>query len=380
MPYITYIKTNDTQLDATKILDHLYGKKVYAVLEHQEYSKNYLSTRTMHIPSPVDRPPDWGNMITLMSLLATECASFLRRNPDTATQYTEFYIPKHSGGLRKINAPNEEIASLQRLFIKILKDNFKILEHNNAFAYVSGRATKDALIRHSNNNSKWFLKLDVKDFFPSCTKEFILSQFKEIYPLCFLEDDLLSPIIDVCLLDGGLPQGAPSSPYLTNIIMIPIDYKLNKKLYDFNKSHYCVTRYADDILISNKFNFNYTPVLNLVNEVFTEVGATFRLNSKKTRYASNAGRNWNLGLMYNNQGKITVGHKRKKRTKSALYAMFRDNHQAVNWDVHDAQVVIGELAYIQQVEQGALNSHILKLEQRYNISWSVLKKCILNPD
>lgn len=378
MPYITYVHQTNEQVDATKVLEYLYGKrKTYGALQHESYSKNYLPTRTMHLAEDAPRPDNWQRMIEQLSILAVACKGFMLTNPDTSKCYEEFYIPKHSGGLRKINAPNDDIADLQRAIIKVLKDDLKILEHNNAFAYVSGRSTRDALVRHKNNQSKWFLKLDLKDFFPSCSKEYILTQLAQVYPLCFVPRETLSPIIDVCLLDGGLPQGAPSSPYLTNIIMIPIDYTLNKTFYDFNKSHYCVTRYADDILISNQFNFNWSVIQNKVNEILAD--APFRLNTKKTRYASNAGRNWNLGLMYNNQGQITVGHRRKKRTKNSLYAMFRDNSQTVSWSVHDAQVVIGELAYIQQVEPTALVSHVNKLEARYGISWTQLKKNILNP-
>jgi len=376
--YVTYVHTKQNELDPNKILAQLYGGKTYAALDHVAYSKNYLPVRTMELPGATELPQDWTYMITEVARLATRCAMFSQEFPDTSTKYDKFYIPKHSGGIREINAPMKDLADLQREIVSVFTHILKIKAHNNAFAYVPGRSTKDALIRHKNNKSKWFLKMDVKGFFPNCDKVFILKQFNQVYPLYLIEDSVLSRIIDVCLLDGGLPQGAPSSPLITNIIMLPIDYILNHKLFNFNKSHYCVTRYADDILISNEYHFNYRDIVKVVEDTFKKQEAKFVLNDKKTRYASSAGRNWNLGLMYNNQGNITVGHKRKKRIKNAMYAIIKDNCETITWSITDAQIVVGELAYLQQIEPDALKEHISKLEKKYNVTWITLRKALMN--
>lgn len=61
--------------------------------------------------------------------------------------------------------------------------------------------------------------------------------------------ELFNTAISLCFLHGGLPQGTPISPMITNIMMIPIDYKLFNSLHD-EESTFVYTRYADDMLIS----------------------------------------------------------------------------------------------------------------------------------
>jgi hypothetical protein len=315
--------------------------------------------------------------LRLRDLRSTAAVLRLRANGDMSTYYTEFKIPKASGGFRTIHSPNDAVHLYTRDVVYFFRDVLKVLEHNNAFAYVRGRGTKDALVRHRNTNARWFLKLDLKNFFPNSTKEFIMSRLRQIYPINLLDMEALGVVIEACMLNGGLPQGAPSSPYLSNIIMIPTDYELNKTLYQFNKSMYTVTRYADDILISSPYSFKYTDILTEVERILSVT--PYQLNKEKTRYSSSAGRNWNLGLMYTEQGNITTGHVRKKRVKNGLYYFFRDNSNTVTWSLTDAQSLIGDVAYVLQIEPNSLDHHLTKLTHEYGISWSELKKKVLNP-
>ena len=137
---------------------------------------------------------------------------------------------------------------LLRKMKSIFENNLRVLFHDAAFAYVKQRSCKDALIRHQQAQSKWFLKLDIKDFFPSCNTEFIHKQLSKIFPFSEIYKDplvqrnsLMENIIDICLLNGSLPQGTPMSPLLTNLLMIPLDYKIQHFLWKVNGKKFVYT-------------------------------------------------------------------------------------------------------------------------------------------
>ena len=75
--------------------------------------------------------------------------------------YREFYIPKKSGGLRKIDAPKTELMDALRTLKTIFEEDFKALYHTSAFAYIKKRSTIDCVKRHQMNESKWFGKYDL---------------------------------------------------------------------------------------------------------------------------------------------------------------------------------------------------------------------------
>ena len=79
------------------------------------------------------------------------------------------------------------------------------------------------------------------------------------------------------------------------------------------------TRYADDLLISskNKFHQNIKEIVDNISAKLKDYNLT--LSEHKTRYGTNAGRNWNLGIMYNKDNNLTVGYRQKKLFKNILH-------------------------------------------------------------
>ena len=232
---------------------------------------------------------------------------------DKSTLYRSFKIPKRSGGLRQIDAPNDELKRALYDLKMIFEKKFYMSYHTSAFAYVHGRSTIDSVKRHQQNKSRWFLKTDMRHFFPSTSPEFLMKMLCMTFPFCeFVKYDtdcreLLEKALSLCFLNGGLPQGTPTSPMLTNAMMIPIDHAISKMCHEY-KPHLCYTRYADDILISSEYSFKWTDVQGKLIEILNEFEAPFSLHPDKTRYGSSAGRNWNLGVMLNAENKITIGH------------------------------------------------------------------------
>ena len=294
------------------------------------------------------------------------------REKDRRSLYDSFHIPKKSGGLRKIDAPLPELMDALRRLKTLFEEDFHALYHTSAFAYVKKRCTVDAVKRHQQNNSKWFAKLDLHNFFGSTTPEFVMSMFSMVFPFSEVVKmqrgrDALGTALELAFLDGVLPQGTPISPLITNVMMIPVDFKLTKALRNFNKQRFVYTRYADDFIISSQYNFNVCDIEALVCEVLKDFGAPFSINESKTRYGSSAGRNWNLGVMLNKDNEITVGYKKKRQFQSMMYNYITDKKNGVAWNREDLMVMQGLHSYYRMVEERAIDAIVQHINGKMNV-------------
>ncbi len=283
------------------------------------------------------------------------------RAQERSTLYETFHIPKKSGGLRRIDAPKPELMNALRNLKTIFEEDFHALYHTSAFAYVKNRCTVDAVKRHQKNNSKWFGKLDLHDFFGSTTLDYVIKMFSMVFPFSEIVkfpngEAELRKALDLAFLNGGLPQGTPLSPLITNVMMIPVDYKLANAFRDFDKQRFIYTRYADDFVISSKVDFDVHRVEKLVVDTLHEFGAPFTINESKTRYGSSAGRNWNLGVMLNKDNEITVGHKKKRQFQSMLYNYITDKRKGISWPREDIQTMQGLHSYYRMVEPETIDA------------------------
>ena len=306
------------------------------------------------------------------------CYNILKPFEDTHDNaYYTFQIPKHSGGLRTINAPlpafNDALTRVNHIFT----NNIRCLPHNAAYAYVKQRSIKDANIKHQQNNSNWFLHLDLNNFFPNCTHQLVFNTLLEIYPFHYLSDyhkNILSKIIQICCLNGALPQGSPMSPLLSNLVCIPIDYKI-QQFFNNNpfKTKFVYTRYADDFTISSKNTFNF----NKLVEELSKLIYPFQFKPTKTHYGSRAGSNWNLGLMLNKDNNITIGHIKKKNYNAMLNNFLKDFSNNILWSAHDTQTLQGRLSFLNQIEPDYFDYIIQKYNKKYNTNYSLALKTIL---
>ena len=286
--------------------------------------------------------------------------------------YRTFYIPKKSGGLRRIDAPNAELMNALRYLKTIFEDDFGALYHTSAFAYVKKRSTIDAVKRHQSNESKWFGKFDLHNFFGSTTPEFVSHMFSMIFPFSEVMKNTLGRMqlekaLSLCFLDGVLPQGTPISPLITNIMMIPVDYTLANALHDFNNQRYIYTRYADDFIISSKYSFRFRSIEELIVSVLESFNAPFTLNKEKTRYGSSAGSNWNLGIMLGKDNKLSIGYKKKKMFHAMLSNYVNDKLHGVDWDKSDVMVLEGYRNYYRMVEGEDIDGLVKHVGDKYGV-------------
>ena len=294
------------------------------------------------------------------------------READRHSLYKEFYIPKKSHGLRKIDAPNDELMNALRELKLIFENDCHALYHTSAFAYIKDRCTVDCVRRHQQNESKWFGKYDLSNFFGNTTLEFVMSMFSMVFPFSEVVRNTagrtaLETALSLAFLDGGLPQGTPISPCITNIMMIPVDFTLANRFRDYNGQRYVYTRYADDFHISSRYAFKYREIETMIQEVLAEFHAPFRINESKTRYGSSAGRNWMLGVMLNKDNNVTVGYQNKKRFQRMLENFIMDAKNNIPWDVSDVQVMEGLRSYYKMVEGETIDRIVAHVNQKFGV-------------
>jgi hypothetical protein len=318
-------------------------------------------------------------LINFWNTIPEQLKNLTIQNDSMQSLYFTFRIPKKTRGFREINAPNEFLKEWQTKITNLLQKDLQVATHNAAFAYVKNRSVKEALEKHQGNRSKWFLKLDIKDFFPSCTKELVYNKLINIYPFALFTErgkQTLKKLIHICCLNGVLPQGSPASPYLSNVIFTDFDYKISYKLLTDSTAGQCFiyTRYADDILISARKTFNWTEYQNAIQTI---LGEEFKLKTEKTRYGSSAGRNWNLGLMLNKDNNITVGHVNKQNLKSQLHHFIIEYKEGHYYSIPETQHLQGILNYAKQIEPDYINYLIQHYSRKFNCDiLEAIKYCL----
>lgn len=189
----------------------------------------------------------------------------------TFNYYRSFEIPKRSGGTRTIQSPFPSLAQIQRWISAEIIERLPI--NSAATAYLRRTSIKDHVERHINQEC--LLKLDIQSFFPSIKRATIERLFTQIG----YTKSVSRTISYLLTLDGSLPQGAPSSPCLSNAIMEEIDHNISALC---KKHQICYSRYADDFAFSgddipSSFISEVEVILNIEG---------FSINPEKTRVYS----------------------------------------------------------------------------------------------
>lgn len=376
MPYVVAYKESYKQLAFTDALEQLYSgstdinETTFQQVPYRETITRSINQRQLTALRN-KRRDQIRVMLRAYQNLRDKIRNFERNIEEGYPQeYYTFTIPKRSGGVRTITAPSERLKALQRDIKQFLEESCGLLAHNAAFAYVPKRSTVDALKVHQANNSKWFLKLDIKDFFPSCDKTTVATRLRQIFPLSELSVSEIDELIMPCLLNNALPQGAITSPTLCNLIMIGTDHKLTSYCY---RNHMRYTRYADDILISSYLKIDTEEVLSNIRGYLYP----FVIKDEKTRFGSIAGRNWNLGLMLNKDNNITLGYKKKHNLKAGIFNFLSDFTNGNVWSIMDVHQLLGNVSYWKMIEPDYVNYVVSKYNQKFNLNFDETAKNII---
>jgi RNA-directed DNA polymerase len=236
------------------------------------------------------------------------------------SQYKKFRVPKKSGGYRNIHSPNSSLGIVQRKLSQVLYAVYRPRPSVHGFAASRSIITN----AKAHVRKKFILNLDIKDFFGSINFGrvrglFLANPYK-------LDEKVATILAQICCFDNKLPQGAPTSPVVSNLICSRMDSELQRFSRKYGLFY---TRYADDITLSinrdelpnslvssYKKGFSQVVLGNELRAIIESNG--FQINDAKVRLACNTQRQEVTGLIVNKT--VNVNRKYIRNIDGALHA------------------------------------------------------------
>lgn len=213
--------------------------------------------------------------------------------------YQIYKIKKHNGKYRTIYSPNPLLKSIQRKILNNILNNKAISKY--AKAYHQNISLRDNAIPHLNK--KLVLKLDIIDFFENI-------EYPTIYKSCFNETYFPKSVghllTTLCTYESRLPQGAPTSSYISNLIMKDFDNEIGTYCEQHNISY---TRYSDDMTFSG--DFNPREIISLVRKQLYKLG--LKINNKKIHVINNSQQQNVTGIVVNKKIQVSSSYRNKIR-------------------------------------------------------------------
>ena len=213
--------------------------------------------------------------------------------------YRTVRIPKRSGGVRTLSVPDDLLCAIQRRIIRMLLPLEEISPY--ASAYREGGSTRRNAEPHVGK--PMILKLDIEGFFD----HLLYPQVKEkAFPASRYSEQNRILLSILCTCDGVLPQGAPTSPAISNIILRDFDNTVGAWA---RKQGISYSRYCDDMTFSG--DFSEARVIRFVAAELKKLGLF--LNRRKTVAARQGQRQSVTGIVVNEKLSIPAGYKRQLR-------------------------------------------------------------------
>lgn len=212
--------------------------------------------------------------------------------------YQTFEIKKKSGKLRKIYSPNYYLKNVQRAILNnVLYDRSA---SNYATAYCKGKNVRNNALPHLNKNI--ILKLDIKNFFDNLS----FTNVYQIYNSYGFSNSICGLLSYLCTYNDYLPQGAPTSSYLSNLILRDFDYKVGSWC---RKRNITYTRYSDDMTFSmDEFN---REIIRYIRKCLYKYG--LGLNNEKICVINNSNKQKITGIVVNNKIQTDINYRKKIR-------------------------------------------------------------------
>ena len=214
--------------------------------------------------------------------------------------YHSVRIPQRDGGERELSVPDEILKKIQR---KIL---YKLLAYEPVSRYATGYKYGSSVQRNARRHvgKAKILKLDIKNFFDSIR----YSTVKErAFPEYKYSEQIRVLLTMLCYQKDALPQGAPTSPTITNIIMRDFDEIVGDRCREMGVTY---SRYCDDMTFSGE-NFDSDVIKSFVSAELR--GMCLFLNEKKTAVITSDKRQTVTGIVVNQKTNVPTEYKRKIR-------------------------------------------------------------------
>jgi RNA-directed DNA polymerase len=227
-------------------------------------------------------------------------------------RYSVHAIPKKRGGQRVIQSPRPELKYIQHRFADRLYEIYQPRPAVHGFSYGKSIVTN----AQSHDRSRYIFNVDLKDFFPSINFGRVRGMF--LKPPYQVSEDAATVLAQICCYQNALPQGAPTSPVISNMICARLDGQLIRLAKKFR----CLfTRYVDDITFSLRSG-GFPPEIGYkegndvyvgdeLRRIITTNG--FEVNSEKVHLHSNRERQRVTGLIVNQKPNVPRRYIRQVR-------------------------------------------------------------------
>ena len=304
----------------------------------------------------------------------------------TSEKYDTFTIRKKSGGVRLIDAPIKPLKDIQKSLAGVLLNIYQ--PKSCVYSYVKSKSIKENAVVHEGQ--KWICRIDIKNFFSNIHIGRVIGLFQS-KPFSFSRK-IATLLAQICCKDTILPQGAPTSPIISNFICRSLD----SKLLNLARRYRCkYSRYSDDIFFStNKASFpsaicklekdelTTTCIIGpLVEEIFKE--DNFTINHSKVVLIGKGQRQAVTGLIVNKH--LNVPREYVRNIRSMLYSLKNDGLEIAEKKFHEKydyknrpgglkpkfrQVLRGRIEYL-----GYIKGYDHKIYLKYAKELSELDKC-----
>ena len=213
--------------------------------------------------------------------------------------YRKVLIPKKSGGYRKLSVPDEVMKRIQRQISDVLLIHMPISRYAKAYRFGS-TTMKNARL---HVGKPVVLKLDILHFFDSIR----YSDMKDkVFPAEIYAENIRILLAMLCYYKDFLPQGAPTSPAITNILMYKFDETVGTWCQERGIAY---TRYCDDMTFSG--DFDPAEAIWFDRQELRKMG--FLLNEQKTRIQRSGQQQTVTGIVVNEKMSIPADYRRKLR-------------------------------------------------------------------
>lgn len=205
---------------------------------------------------PIQIPPEFANETSLLTHLGLGPKELKKIWWYRGRMYHQFSIAKGKGKVRLITAPNRRLKILQNKLAPLLDQLYRV--RTPVHGFVPARSVKTNAEAHGRR--RFVINLDLQDFFPTITE----NRVRGLLTALNVDTRVAEIIARLCCFNSHLPQGAPTSPVLSNMICYRLDSQLMRIAKDCRAIY---TRYADDITFSS-----YQPPTPLFENVLPPVG------------------------------------------------------------------------------------------------------------
>lgn len=263
--------------------------------------------------------------------------------------YTSFDIKKKNNGVRVISAPNEDLKDIQRKLGYLLELHHKaFLKEKNIDNKIShGFEKNKSIITNAavHRNNKYILSIDIKDFFDNIhfgrVRGFFNKNIEFNLPL-----DMATVMAQLVCYKGVLPQGAPTSPIVSNLICNILDIRILNLVKKYRMNY---TRYADDMTFSTNDRCIVDNYDGILEEIANELGKFgLHINDKKTRLIYKDSRQEVTGLVVNKI--INVNRHYCKKTRAMAENLYRKGSFYIGDEEGSIKQLEGRFAYINQLD------------------------------